>query len=192
MTGNIYEPLVTRGADFKLTAALATDWKQTAPTVWRFNLRKNVQFHDGTPFTADDVIFSYDRARGEGSDVKIYVGQINRIDKIDDHTIDIVTKQPLPILPDIITNWYMMSKKWCEENQATRIVDRRKGHRERSFVPHKWHRPVPRARSPNVRSVFTRSTNYWGKIDSNVDEVVFNVIGNDFTRVAACCLGRST
>ena len=91
VTGNIYEPLVTRGADFKLTAALATDWKQTAPTVWRFNLRKNVQFHDGTPFTADDVIFSYDRARGEGSDVKIYVGQINRIDKIDDHTIDIVT-----------------------------------------------------------------------------------------------------
>ena len=63
VTGNIYEPLVTRGADFKLTAALATDWKQTAPTVWRFNLRKNVQFHDGTPFTADDVIFSYDRAR---------------------------------------------------------------------------------------------------------------------------------
>ena len=51
---NVYEPLVTRGRDYKLTPALATDWKQTAPTVWRFNLRKGVQFHDGTPFTADD------------------------------------------------------------------------------------------------------------------------------------------
>ena len=191
VTGNIYEPLVTRGADFKLTAALATDWKQTAPTVWRFNLRKNVQFHDGTPFTADDVIFSYDRARGEGSDVKIYVGQINRIDKIDDHTIDIVTKQPLPILPDIITNWYMMSKKWCEENQATRPVDRRKGIENAASFRTNGTGPFrARDRQPNVRSVFTRSTNYWGKIDSNVDEVVFNVIGNDFTRVAALLSGE--
>ena len=61
--GNVYEPLVTRDRDYKLSPALATDWKQTAPTVWRFNLRKGVQFHDGTPFTADDVIFNFDRAR---------------------------------------------------------------------------------------------------------------------------------
>jgi peptide/nickel transport system substrate-binding protein len=60
---NVYEPLVTRDKDYKLSAALATSWKQTAPTVWRFELRKNVKFHDGTPFTADDVIFSYERAK---------------------------------------------------------------------------------------------------------------------------------
>lgn len=191
VTGNIYEPLVTRDADFKLTAALATDWKQTAPTIWRFNLRKNVQFHDGTPFTADDVIFSYDRARGEGSDVKIYVGQIIQIKKIDDHTIDIFTKQPLPILPDIITNWYMMSKQWCEENQATRPVDRRQGIENAASFRTNGTGPFrARERQPNVRSVFTRSPNYWGNIDSNVDEVIFNVIGNDFTRVAALLSGE--
>src|SRR4051812_16246343 len=61
VTGNVYEPLVIRSKDFKLAPALATSWKQVAPTVWRFELRKGVQFHDGTPFTADDVIFSYDR-----------------------------------------------------------------------------------------------------------------------------------
>ncbi len=191
VTGNVYEPLVTRGADFKLTAALATSWKNTSPTVWRFHLRKNVQFHDGTPFTADDVIFSYDRARGEGSDVKIYVGQIKQIKKIDEHTIDIVTRQPLPILPDIITNWYMMSRKWCEENQSTRPVDRRKGIENAASFRTNGTGPFrSRERLPNVRSVFTRSPNYWDKIDSNVDEVIFNVVGNDATRVAALLSGE--
>mgnify|MGYP003336753278 CR=1 FL=1 len=60
-TANIYEPLVRRDRDLKLEAALATEWTQTAPTVWRFELRRNVKFHDGAPFTADDVVFSADR-----------------------------------------------------------------------------------------------------------------------------------
>ena len=59
-----------------------------------------MKFHDGTPFTADDVIFSYERARGEGSDMKTYVGQIKEIRKIDSHTVDIVTLEPFPILPE--------------------------------------------------------------------------------------------
>jgi peptide/nickel transport system substrate-binding protein len=51
VTGNVYEPLVGRNKDLSLAPALATSWKQTSPTVWRFELRKGVQFHDGTPFT---------------------------------------------------------------------------------------------------------------------------------------------
>ena len=85
----------------------------------------------------------------------------------------------------------MMSKKWCEENQATRPVDRRKGIENAASFRTNGTGPFrARDRQPNVRSVFTRSTNYWGKIDSNVDEVVFNVIGNDFTRVAALLSGE--
>ena len=99
VTENVYEPLVTRDRNYKLAPALATAWKQTAPTVWHFDLRKGVQFHDGTPFTADDVIFSYERAKGEGSDMKTYVGPIKEIKKINDHSIDIVTNTPNPILP---------------------------------------------------------------------------------------------
>ena len=58
VTGNVYEGLVGRNKDLSLAPGLATSWKQTSPTVWRFELRKGVQFHDGTPFTADDVVFS--------------------------------------------------------------------------------------------------------------------------------------
>jgi peptide/nickel transport system substrate-binding protein len=76
---NIYEPLVGRGKKLELVPALATDWKQTAPTVWRFNLRKGVTFHDGASFTADDVVFSYERAKDAGSDaarVKVVVASV--------------------------------------------------------------------------------------------------------------------
>src|SRR5690349_4649872 len=61
---NVYEPLVRRDKELKLEPALATEWSQTAPDVWRFKLRQGVKFHDGTPFVADDVIFSYERAKG--------------------------------------------------------------------------------------------------------------------------------
>jgi peptide/nickel transport system substrate-binding protein len=188
---NVYEPLVNRDRNYKLTPGLATSWKQTSPTVWHFDLRKGVQFHDGTPFTADDVIFSYERAKSEGSDMKTYVGQIKEIKKLNDHSIDIVTVQPFPILPDVFYRWFIMSKKWCEQNQATRPVDRRKGIENAASFRANGTGPYRlRERQPNVRTTFARSGNYWGKIDGNVDEVIFNVIGNDATRIAALVSGE--
>ena len=65
-TGNIYEPLVGRGKKLELVPLLATSWKPTGPTTWRFELRRDVKFHDGSPFTADDVIFSLERGEGGG------------------------------------------------------------------------------------------------------------------------------
>ncbi len=191
VVGNVYEPLVTRDRSYKLAPSLATDWKQTSPTVWRFNLRKGVQFHDGSPFTADDVIFSYERAKGDGSDMKSYVGQIKEIKKINDHTIDFVLNTPFPILPELFTQWHIMSKKWCETNQATKPVDRRKGIENAASFRANGTGPFRvRERQPNVRTTFTRNGSYWGKIDGNVDEVVFNVIGNNSTRVAALLSGE--
>jgi peptide/nickel transport system substrate-binding protein len=188
---NVYEALVGRDRNYKLTPMLATSWKQTAPTVWRFELRKGVQFHDGTPFTADDVIFSYERARADGSDMKTYVGPIKEIRKINDHAIDVVTSQPFPILPELFYRWFIMSKKWCETNQATRPVDRRKGIENAASFRANGTGPYRlRERQPNIRTVFVRNGNYWGKIEGNVDEVVFNVIGNDSTRVAALVSGE--
>ena len=125
--GNVYEGLTGRGKGLETTPELATDWKQTALTVWRFNLRKGVKFHDGSAFTADDVIFSYERARGDGSDVRSYVAPIREIRKIDATTLDIVTTEPYPILPQTISLWYIVSKSWCEKNNTLRPVDVRKG-----------------------------------------------------------------
>ncbi len=191
-TGNIYEPLVGRGKKLELVPALATEWKQTAPTVWRFNLRKGVSFHDGTPFSADDVIFSYERAKGDGSDVKTYVQEIAEIRKVDSHTIDIVTKAPFPILPDVISLWYVMSKKWCEENRATQPVDRRKGIENAASFRANGTGPFRlRAREPSVRTTLVRNGNYWDKkIETNIDEAIFTPIGNASTRVAALLSGE--
>ncbi|MBI2770246.1 MAG: ABC transporter substrate-binding protein [Burkholderiales bacterium] len=188
---NVFETLVYRGPDYKLIPALATSWKQTSPTVWHFDLRKGVTFHDGTLFTADDVIFSYERAKSDGSDMKSYVGQIKEIKKLNDHSIDIITTAPFPILPELFYRWFIMSKKWCETNQATKPVDRRKGiENAASFRANGTGPYRVRERQPNVRTTFVRNGNYWGKVTGNVDEVIFNVIGSDATRVAALLSGE--
>ena len=191
VTGNVYEPLVGRNKDLSLTPMLATSWKQTSPTVWRFELRKGVQFHDGTPFTADDVVFSLARTQVEGSDMKSYTNDFKEVRKIDSHTVEIETKTPFPIRPDVLSLVYIMSKKWCETNQATVPVDRRKGVENTASFKANGTGPFRvRERQPNVRTVFTRNGSYWGKIEGNVTEVVFTPIGNDATRVAALLSGE--
>src|SRR6478752_2537963 len=191
VTGNVYEGLVIRNKDLSLAPGLATSWKQTSPTVWRFELRKGVLFHDGTPFTADDVVFSFNRTQADGSDMKSYTNDFKEVRKINDHVVEIETKTPFPILPDVISLVYMMSKKWCEENQATRPVDRRKGiENAASFRANGTGPYRVRERQPNVRTTFVRNGNYWGKVEGNAQEIIFNVIGNDSTRVAALLSGE--
>jgi len=191
ITGNIYEPLVGRGKKLELVPLLATSWKQTAPTVWRFNLRKGVKFHDGSPFTADDVIFSYERAKSDGSDVKTYVGPIKEIRKLDDVTIDIVTTEPFPILPDTINSWYIMSSAWSEKNNATTPVDVRKGKENAATMKADGTGPfMLKTREPGVKTVLVNNPNYWEKVEGNVTEAVFTPIKNDATRVAALITGE--
>ncbi len=191
VTNNVYESLVGVSKDLTFEPGLAVSWKQTAPTVWRFELRKNVRFHDDTPFTADDVVFSLNRAAGEGSDMRSNTNDIKEIRKLGSHTVEIETKAPFPILPNVLSTVYIMSKKWCEENQATRPVDRRKGIENAASFRANGTGPYRlRERQPNVRTTFVRNGNYWGKIEGNVDEVIFSVIANDPTRVAALLSGE--
>ena len=189
--GNIYEPLVNRDKDLKLVPALATSWKQTSPTVWRFELRKGVKFHDGKPFTADDVVFSLARGAGDGSDMRSYTNDFKEVRKINDFTVEIETKAPFPILPDQLSFFYIMSKAWCEENQATKPVDRRKGIENAASFRANGTGPFRlRERQPNVKTAFVRNGSYWGKIEGNVVNVEYTPIGNDATRAAALLSGQ--
>jgi len=191
ITGNVYEGLVGRNKDLSLAPALATKWTQPSPNVWRFELRKGVQFHDGTPFTADDVLFSFARASGDGSDMKSYTNDVKEVRKINDLTVEIETKAPFPILPDVISLLYIMSKKWCETNQATKPVDRRKGIENAASFRANGTGPYRlRERQPGVKTSFARNGAYWGTIESNATDVVFTPISNDATRVAALLSGE--
>ncbi len=192
VTGNVYEGLLARGKNLELQPGLATSWRQASPTVWRFELRRNVRFHDGTPFTADDVLFSFTRAGGDGSDMKSYVNDFKEVRKINDYTVEIETKAPFPILPEVLPLVYIMSKKWCEENKATVPVDRRKGVENAASFRANGTGPFTVAeRQPNVKTTFKLNPSWWGgKIEGNVTEVIYTPVANDATRVAALLSGQ--
>ncbi len=190
-TGNVYEPLVGHDKKLGLVPALATSWKQTSPTVWRFELRKGVLFHGGEKFTADDVVFTFKRAAGDGSDMKGYTSAIKEVRKAGDYAVEIETLAPFPILPDVISLVYIMNKSWCEANKAEKPVDRRKGIENAASFRANGTGPFRlKERQPATRTVLVRNFNYWDKVESNVDEVVFTPIGNDATRVAALLSGE--
>ena len=189
--GSIYESLVGRGKDMSVVPLLATKWTQTSPTVWRFELRKGVKFHDGTPFSADDVVFSFKRAAADGSDMKGYTAPVKEVRKISELVVDIETVTPFPILPDTLTVFAIMSKQWCEDNKAQTPVDRRKGIENTASFKANGTGPFRlKERQPSIRTVLVRNFNYWDKVESNLDEVVFTPIGSDATRVAALLSGE--
>jgi peptide/nickel transport system substrate-binding protein len=190
-TNSIYEALVGKDKQLGFVPGLATSWKQTSPTVWRFELRKGVTFHDGKPFTAEDVLFTLKRAAGDGSDMKGYTSSIKEARKVGDYTVDIETSTPFPILPAMLSAVMVMSKQWCEDNKALIPVDRRKGIENTASFKANGTGPFRlRERQPSVKTVMVRNNNYWEKIEGNITEVIFTPIGNDATRVAALLSGE--
>jgi peptide/nickel transport system substrate-binding protein len=187
---NMYEPLVGHDRNLKPAPALATEWKQIAPDTWRFKLRQGVKFHDGSPFTADDVIFSYQRVTGPGSNLSATVATVKEVKKIDDYTVDFITKAPDPILPDEMFPWDIMSKEWCEKNNATRVADLTKN--EENYATNHANGTGPfmlKERQPDVQTTLVKNPNWWGKPEFNIDEAVFHRIADARTRVAAMLSG---
>src|SRR5258708_5180489 len=118
-----YEGLTRYTKDYKIEPSLAVSWKQVSDTLWRFNLRKNVKFHDGTPFTADDVVFSYNRIKQPQGTMQIYVAGVNEVKKLDDYTVDFILAGPNPILLRNLQDFRIMSRSWAEKNRSQNIQD---------------------------------------------------------------------
>lgn len=130
---NVYEGLVRRDANMAIEPSLATSWEPLEDTHgWRFHLREGVRFHDGADFTADDVLFSYERAVSESSDVSSWFAPVREVRVPDDFTIEFVTHAPNPMFPDSIANFLIMDRNWAETQGAELPARERETHASRN------------------------------------------------------------
>ncbi len=190
----IYEPLVHRDQDSKLVPALATSWKITSdPTVWEFKLRPNVKFHNGAAFTADDVVFSITRAKGDTSDMRGLLTSVVSVTKVDDLTVHFKTDGPNPLLVNNLTNMFMVDKEWAEANNVTKTQDFK--NKEENFAVRNTNGTGPYvlvSREPDVRTTMRANPNYWGKgqFPLKVTEIAYTPIAAAGTRIAALLSGE--
>ena len=191
---NIYEPLMLREHTGKLLPTLAESWKVTSdPLVWEFKLRQGVKFHNGNTFNADDVVFSIERALQPTSDMKGIISSIEKVSKVDDHTVQIKTKGPNPILPDQLTNIYIMDKEWSEANNTVTVEDFKA--KKDNFAVRNANGTGPYSvvsREQDVKTVLKLFDGYWGKGQAplGIESINYVTIKKDETRVAALLSGE--
>ncbi len=188
----IYDSLVYYNSQtFKPEAQLATAWRDVSPTQVRFTLRSGVKFSDGTPFTADDVVYSITRAMAKTSNYAVYTQGIDRVVKVNDSTVDFMMKGPNPVLLSQLTELRIMSKAWAEKNKSVepkdiRAKDETHAHRNAmgtgQFMVKEW--------QPDQKLVLVKNPNYWGTTPSNVTEIIYTPIKSEATRVAALLSGE--
>ena len=190
----LYDSLVTRDEQFKLEPALAESWQMVNPTTWRFKLRRGVVFHDGSPFTADDAIFSIERTQGPTSQRSFALRGLNTVKKIDEQTIDFVLAAPDAVWPEKLQYVAMMSKAWCAQHGAEKAQDFN-GKQEMFTVRNAMGTGPFRLEryEPDVRVTLKRNDAWWGWADKrsgNLDSVSFTSIRSDATRLAALSSGE--
>ncbi|MEO8502410.1 MAG: ABC transporter substrate-binding protein [Acidobacteriota bacterium] len=96
---NIYEALTAFDAGAKVGPSLAESWENPSDLCWIFRLRRGVRFHDGHELTAEDVLYSFERARHmPKSNVGGYLVSIDRVRAVDRYTVEVTTTQPFPVL----------------------------------------------------------------------------------------------
>ena len=194
--GLVYELLVTRDKTKpnQLNPGLAVSWTNPTPRTWVFKLRQGVKFHDGTPFTADDVVFSVNRAR-ETNAFRQFANQAGVPRKIDDYTVEFTTPVPNPIMLETLFSLRMMSKAWCEKHGVTMAQSLSRN--EVTFAARNANGTGPYRLltwEPGVKIVHQKNAEWWGlkegRMEGNVDAIEYRPISNAATRMAALQSGE--
>ena len=176
---HVFEPLVKRDANQKLVPGLATSWKALDDLTWEFKLRKGVKFHDGSPFNADDVVFTLKRVPdvpNSPSSFATFTKPIVDVKVVDPHTIVFKTAAPHVLLPSDMGSVYIVSKLHGEK--AT-TPDYNSGKAAFGTGPYKFAEYIP-----NQRVVLKANYGYWGG-EEPWDKVTFKILTNSAARVAA-------
>jgi peptide/nickel transport system substrate-binding protein len=188
---HVYEGLVGRDRNLKIVPALAESWETLDPLHWRFHLRKDVKFHNGDPFTAEDVLFSADRVRANGSNFLSNVPPDAKFTKVDDYTVDVTLSSPNPILISQWDGWYIMDKKWCQEHDSVAPTPASATTPSYAALHENGTGPFTiESHQPGVKTVFKAFPGWWGKPEHNLKEIDFTPIASDATRVAALLSGE--
>ncbi len=180
---HIYGALTDIDAHGALSPDLAESWTSDGRQTWRFALRRGVTFHDGTPFTADDVVFSLDRVPNVPNNASPYTGQllgVTAVRKIDDHTVDIVTDGFSPLLPSQIAKLAILSRH-AAEGRTTEDLNQGRG--TIGTGPYRVVEVLGKE-----RILLSRFEQYWGR-KPDWDRVEFRVLPNDSARSAALLSG---
>jgi peptide/nickel transport system substrate-binding protein len=189
VTSQIYESLVGRDRNFAIEPQLALSWERTGPQTWRFKLRPGVTFHDGARFTADDVVFSIERALMKNSQRAFQLRGIVGVKKIDDLTVEFQLAAPDAVLPEKLWLIGMMSKAWCAAHGV--LEPQNYNARQETFAVRNANGTGPyilKSYESDARTVLIANPHWWGK-RGNVDEAIYVVIQSDATRLAALVSG---
>jgi peptide/nickel transport system substrate-binding protein len=190
----VYESLVYRDEQFRIEPALATSWQALDTKTWRFKLRPGVKFHDGTPFTADDVVFSIERVIAPPSQRSFQLKGVVGAKKVDALTVDVSLETPDAVLPEKFIFISMMSKAWCLKHGVERAQDFNA--KQETFTVRNANGTGPfrlERYEPDVRLLLKAHPGWWGRADKrtgNLDEVSFVAIKQDATRLAALTSGE--
>ncbi len=183
---HIYEGLVRYNADLKIEPALATSWEVVGENTWRFNLRKDVKFHDGADFTAKDVLASLTRVSHPTSPLRGNLPAYKSAKIVDDYTIDIELTGPYPLLLNDLTNIHMFDEDWLVKNDSLLPTD--VGGQKEGYATYNTNGTGPfklESRVPDSKTILLKNEGWWDKPQHNIDKIEFTPITSAATRVAA-------
>jgi len=179
----IFDRLVETSASMEVRPGLAVSWKNIDPTTWRVQLREGVKFQDGSPLTAEDVIFSLTRAKDVPNSPAPFSGNVASIAEmtaIDPLTVEFKTKKPTPDFIEQIGFVYILKKAAAE---GASLQDYNSGKASIGTGPYVFKEWVP-----GDRITLEKNPNFWGA-KQDFDKVTVRFISNDASRVAALISG---